>query len=171
MVLVENGDYCQVVKVGMRTTKLYNAFDHDLIIIPNSKIANEKVINLTEPDNTIEIRVVVSVAYDAGIEKTKKTMLEVAISNSDIINDEDRQTFVRLQEFSDSAVILKMYTWGNHLDNQWRLGSEIRENILTRFKEEDIVIPYLQRVVHHPAHVPHDDGGYIIPYLQRAVHH
>lgn len=148
LVLMENGDYCRVEHVGMRSTKLYNTFDHDMIIVPNSKIANEKVINLTEPDNQMKVRVSIGVAYDSDIEKVKQIMLDVANANPDVLKDEGRTPYIRLKDFADSAVMLKVYTWVNHLDNQWRVGSELREQIFKRFKEEGIEIPFPQRVIH-----------------------
>ncbi|MCK4266947.1 MAG: mechanosensitive ion channel family protein, partial [Thermoplasmata archaeon] len=148
LVLMENGDYCRVEHIGMRSTKLYNTFDHDVIILPNSKIANEKVINLTEPDNMMKVKVTVGVAYGTDIDRAKEIMLEAANAHPDILQDEGRAPFARMVEFGDSALDLKLYTWVNHLDNQWRVGSELREAILHRFEDEGIEIPFPQHVVH-----------------------
>jgi small-conductance mechanosensitive channel len=148
LVLMENGDYCRVEQIGMRSTKLYNTFDHDVIILPNSKIANEKVINLTEPDNQMKVRVAIGVAYDTDLEKAKKIMLDVANTHPDVLQDEGRQPFARTVEFGDSAITLKIYTWVNDLDNQWRVASEIREAIFKRFNATGIEIPFPQRVLH-----------------------
>ncbi|MCK4757201.1 MAG: mechanosensitive ion channel family protein [Thermoplasmata archaeon] len=148
LVLMENGDYCRVEKIGMRSTKLYNTFDHDVIILPNSKIANEKVINLTEPDNKMKVKVTIGVDYNTDIQKAKQIMLDVANKHTDVINTEDRDPFVRLVDFGDSSINLKLYTWVYHLDDQWRVGGEIREEIFELFKKEGIDIPFPQRVVH-----------------------
>jgi small-conductance mechanosensitive channel len=148
LVLMENGDYCRVEKIGMRSTKLYNTFDHDVIILPNSKIANEKVINLTEPDNQMKVRVAVGVDYKTDIQKAKQIMLDIANEHPDVLKDEGRKPFVRTIEFGDSAITLKTYTWVNDLDNQWRVASEMREEIFRRFNEEGIEIPFPQRVLH-----------------------
>ena len=148
LVLMGNGDYCRVEKIGMRSTKLYNTFDHDVIILPNSKIANEKVINLTEPDNKMKVKVTIGVDYDTDIQKAKKIMLDVANKHTDVINAEDRDPFVRLVDFGDSSINLKLYTWVYHLDDQWRVGGEMREEIFELFKKEGIDIPFPQRVVH-----------------------
>ncbi len=148
LVLMENGDYCRVEKIGMRSTKLYNTFDHDMIILPNSKIANEKVINLTEPDNKMKVKVTIGIDYKADIHKAKAIMLEVATAHKDVMQEEGSAPFVRLVEFGDSAINLKLYTWVFHLDDQWRVGGEMREEIFRRYCEEGIDIPFPQRVVH-----------------------
>ncbi len=148
LVLMENGDYCRVEQIGMRSTKLYNTFDHDMIILPNSKIANEKVINLTEPDNKMKVKITVGVAYDTDIKQAKGIMLDVALNHPDVIQDEGQSPFVRLVDFGDSSLGLKVYTWVHHLDDQWRVGAEIREAILEKFNEANIEIPFPQHVVH-----------------------
>ncbi len=148
LVLMENGDYCRVENIGMRSTKLYNTFDHDMIILPNSKIANEKVINLTEPDNKMKVKVTIGIDYKADIHKAKAIMLEVATAHKDVMQEEGSAPFVRLVEFGDSAINLKLYTWVFHLDDQWRVGGEMREEIFRRYCEEGIDIPFPQRVVH-----------------------
>ncbi len=148
LVLMENGDYCRVEQIGMRSTKLYNTFDHDMIILPNSKIANEKVINLTEPDNKMKVKITVGVAYDTDIQQAKSIMLDVATNHPDVIVEENKAPFARLVDFGDSALGLKLYTWVNHLDDQWRVGAEMRESILEKFNTAGIEIPFPQRVVH-----------------------
>jgi len=148
LVLMENGDYCRVEQIGMRSTKLYNTFDHDMIILPNSKIANEKVINLTEPDNKMKVKVTVGVAYGTDVQQAKDIMLDVAVKHPDVIQEEGQAPFVRLVELGDSALGLKVYTWVHHLDNQWRVGAEMREAILARFNAANIEIPFPQHVVH-----------------------
>jgi len=148
LVLMENGDYCRVEHIGMRSTKLYNTFDHDVIILPNSKIANEKVINLTEPDNKMKINVVMGVGYDTDINQAKEIMLTIAQKHEGVMQEEGRAPFVRTVEFADSAIMIKLYAWVYHLDDQWRVAAELREAMFHKFKQVGIEIPFPQRVVH-----------------------
>ncbi len=159
LVLMENGDYCRVEHIGMRSTKLYNTFDHDMIIVPNNKIANEKVINLTAPDQRMKVRVVIGVDYNTDINRAKEIMYDVAANTPGIIMEEGYRPIVRLSEFQDSAILLRMFTWVSHLSEQWKVGSEIREGILKRFREEGIVIPFPQRTVHFPEREARPEEG------------
>ena len=148
LVLMENGDYCRVEQIGMRSTKLYNTFDHDMIILPNSKIANEKVINLTEPDNKMKIKVIMGVAYDTDLAKAKEIMLTTSQSHPDVMQEEGHSPFVRVVEFGDSSINIRLYAWVHHLDDQWRVASELKENIFHTFNKVGIEIPFPQHVVH-----------------------
>ena len=134
--------------LSLGNVKVFSPPDHDVIILPNSKIANEKVINLTEPDNKMKVKVTIGVDYNTDIQQAKKIMLDVANKHNDVINTEDRDPFVRLVDFGDSSINLKLYTWVYHLDDQWRVGGEMREEIFEAFKKEGIDIPFPQRVVH-----------------------
>jgi MscS family membrane protein len=148
LILMDGGDYCRVEHIGMRSTKLYNTFDHDMIIVPNNKIANEKVTNLTLPDTQMKVQVEIGVDYKSDIKKAKQIMLDAANNNSGVIKDEDKKPFVRLTEFEESAIKLKLFAWVYELDSQWRVGGELREEILTQFRAEGIDIPFPQRVLH-----------------------
>ncbi|MDO9538191.1 MAG: mechanosensitive ion channel, partial [Thermoplasmata archaeon] len=117
-------------------------------IVPNNKIANEKVINLTQPDQRMKVKISIGVDYKTNIIRAKEIMLEVANSNPGVITDDEHKPFVRLVDFQDSAVLLKLFTWVHHLDDQWRVASELREEIFNRFKAEGIEIPFPQTVVH-----------------------
>lgn len=148
MVLMDNGDYCRVEHIGMRSTKLYNTFDHDMIVIPNNKIANEKVTNLTAPDQRMKFKLSITVDYKTDIPKAKQIMLDVAIATPGVITEEKFGPVVRLSDFEDSAIVLKMFGWVHKLDEQWRVAADIREGILIRFRAEGIEIPFPQRVLH-----------------------
>jgi MscS family membrane protein len=148
LVLMENGDYCRVEHIGMRSTKLYNTFDHDVIILPNSKIANEKVINLTEPDNKMKIQVIMGVDYSTDINQAKDIMLTIAKTHKGVMQEEGHSPFVRVVEFADSAIMIKLYAWVYHLTDQWKVASELREEMFYTFKKVGIEIPFPQRVVH-----------------------
>lgn len=163
LVLMDNGDYCRVEHIGMRSTKLYNTFDHDMIIIPNNKIANEKVVNLTAPDQRMKVRISINVDYNTDIQKAKNIMLEVAKATPGIINKEGCVPVVRLLEFGDSAILLKMFAWVEDLDEQWKVAGDVREGILKRFHQEGITIPFPQRAVHFPDSDGRNKAGNLKP--------
>jgi MscS family membrane protein len=148
LILMDGGDYCRVEHIGMRSTKLYNTFDHDMIIVPNNKIANEKVTNLTLPDIQMKVQVEIGIDYKSDIKKAKQIMLDAANKNPGVIHDEDKKPLVRLTEFEESAIKLKLFAWVFELDSQWRVGGELREEIITQFRAEGIEIPFPQRVIH-----------------------
>ncbi|MFH0815494.1 MAG: mechanosensitive ion channel family protein [Methanobacteriota archaeon] len=143
-----DGTYCKVIHVGMRTTKLYRSVSKDIIILPNSDIANKPIINLTQPDRLIGANVKVGVAYDSDMEKVKKIMFEIVNAHPDISHAEEFAPLFRLSEFADSSVNVTMFFSVKDLSNMWRVQSEVREEIFKRFAAEGVEIPFPQRVVH-----------------------
>ncbi len=147
--ILVDGDYCRVEKIGLRSTWLYNTFDHDIVIFPNRILANSKVINLTEPDQKFKVRVAVGVAYGTDVNKVQEIMLEAIEAQPGVIVDmPNRQAFVRFQEFGDSSLNFKVTAWIHDIFDQWKIAHNTRLHIERRFNEEGIEIPFPQRVVH-----------------------
>jgi MscS family membrane protein len=147
-ILMQNGDYCKVDRIGMRSTKLYNTFTHSVVILPNNRIANEMVTNLAEPDVRKKINIIVNVAYGADMDKAKKIILDTVNAHPDILKDTDKKPLLRLSELGEYAIKFTIFAWVNNMDNQWRTASEIREQILRKFKAEGMEVPYPHRVVY-----------------------
>jgi small-conductance mechanosensitive channel len=144
-----DGDYCRVEKIGLRTTWLYNRFDHDIIIFPNNEMAGSKIVNLTEPDNRFKVKAAVGVAYGSDLDQVQKIMIESMSKQPGVIlDDPDRKPFVRFQEFGDSSLNFKVTAWIHDIFDQWKIAHNTRLEINKRFEEEGIEIPFPQRVVH-----------------------
>ncbi len=144
-----DGDYCRVEKIGLRTTWLYNRFDHDIIIFPNNEMAGSKIVNLTEPDNRFKVKAAVGVAYGSDLDQVQKIMIESMSKQPGVIlDDPNRAPFVRFQEFGDSSLNFKVTAWIHDIFDQWKIAHNTRLEINRRFEEEGIEIPFPQRVVH-----------------------
>ena len=147
--ILVDGDYCRVEKIGLRSSWLYNRFDHDIVIFPNRILANSMIVNLTEPDQKFKVRVGVGVAYGSDLDKVQEIMLEAIEKQPGVITDDpDRKAFVRFQEFGDSSLDFKATGWIHDIFDQWKIAHDARLFIEKRFAEEGIEIPFPQRVIH-----------------------
>ncbi len=148
-IILENEETVYRVRdVGLRSTKLYDIFAHTVIFIPNSIIANHKIINLSRPDRQIKIRINVGVSYKSDVEKVKSTLLNVAMSNPHVLKDDMRRPQVIFREFGESSLNFILYVWIDRLTDQWVVASRLREDILNAFRKEGIEIPYPQVDIH-----------------------
>ncbi len=142
-------DTYQVKKIGMRTTTMYDLFKHIDVVIPNNKLANEKLINLTEPDRRIKDSCEVGVAYGSDPKKVQDILLDIAMKHPDIITDDnERLPFTRFLEFGDSSLNFRVGFWVRDLDNRFKVKSDINQEIYNRFAKESINIPFPQRDLH-----------------------
>lgn len=144
-----DGDTFLVRKIGMRTTQLYDIFKHVDVVMPNNKLANEKLINITEPDRRIKDSCTIGVAYGSDPQKVQDILMDIVMNHSDIITDDpERKPFTRFYEFGDSSLNFRVGFWVRDLDDRYRVISEVNQEIYYRFAKEGIEIPFPQRDLH-----------------------
>lgn len=146
LILYED-DVCEVRRIGMRSTTLYNTFLSENFIIPNNEMASRKITNIMKPDLRYKVKVEVGVAYGSDISLVKKLIMESALEEPHVLKDQEHYPWVRFVEFADSALVFKLFMWVDDLNNQWLVASNVRENIDLKFKENDVEIPFPQRTL------------------------
>lgn len=146
LILLE-GDVCEVRRIGMRSTTLYNTFLSENFIIPNNEMASKKITNIVKPDLRYKVKVDVGVAYGSDISLVKNLIMESALEEPHVLKDQEHYPWVRFTEFADSALVFKLFMWVDDLNNQWLVASNVRENIDRRFRENNVEIPFPQRTV------------------------
>jgi len=144
---LESGEYCRVEEVGMRSTKLYNIREHEMIVLPNNSIANQKIKNLAEPDRKKRILVNVGVAYGSDIERVKEILYDVIEDQEHVVKEEGLEPVVRFTEFADSSLEFNLRFWIDDYLEQWNVASNIRDRIDQEFRDAEVTIPFPQRTV------------------------
>lgn len=135
----------KVVSVGARST-VVKTNDNVTIIIPNSKLITEDVINLSYDNRNprIRLRVPVGVSYNSDVNLVKQLLLEVAAENEDVL--EDPKASVRLLEFGDNSLNFELWVWSKaKLHRKTVLLSDLNFAIWDKFKASNIEIPFPQR--------------------------
>jgi len=147
LIVLESGDICRVERIGMRSTKLYRLFEHTIMVVPNNKLANERIVNVVQPDMRYKIVVKVGVAYGTNVDQVSRILKDVALRNPHVLRDDDKAPVVRFTAFGDSSLEFALAVWIDDVYNQWAVASELREAILKEFTAARIEIPFPQRVV------------------------
>jgi small-conductance mechanosensitive channel len=148
LIVIGTGEVCRVAWVGLRSTKLYHVSSHQMITLPNNMLAEEKVVNITQPDERFRTKVEIGVAYGTDLDHVKKTLFEIVNSHPEVMKAEDTPLRFRVLAFADSSINVKVIFWVNKVESKWRVESELKELIDKRFKEENIEMPFPQRVVY-----------------------
>jgi len=144
---LDNGDICEVRRIGMRATTLYNTFTHELLMVPNNEIANKKIVNMVLPDRKLKIAVGIGVGYGSDADQVIRIMYEAASSLPEVVEDDTHRTAVRFSEFADSSINFTAFIWVKDLDMQFKVASDYRTELLKRFNAAKIEIPFPQSVV------------------------
>lgn len=147
-ILRSDGDVYEVKHVGMRSTRLYNVFKHQIVSIPNNALANNEIINIMKPDRRIKVNVGVGIAYNADIKKAKEILLDVARSHPHVLKDEGLAPSVSVVDLADSSINLKVFVWVDDLDNRFAVMADIRQETVKRYNEAGIEIPFPQMDIH-----------------------
>ena len=136
----------KVESVGLRTTSVRTR-DDILVIMPNHKMTNETVVNLTHSEETTRFSVKVAVAYGTDTAAVKDILLQIAADHPESDPMHDPQ--VILKDFGENALIFELFFYTRNLFFVEKIKSEIRFEIDRRFRESAITIPFPQRTVWH----------------------
>lgn len=133
-----------VRQIGLRTS-LVETRDNVTVIVPNSMLITEKVINWSHFDDKARYKLQVGVAYNSDPQLVKQLLLE-AVSNHDTVLAQP-EPIVRLVNFGESSLDFEALFWTKDLLEIENIRSDIRFEVERLFRENNIVIPYPQRDV------------------------
>jgi len=147
-ITLTSGEVCRVERIGIRSTRLYDTLANNLIVLPNNKLVNDKLVNLTEPTNETIHEVVVGVAYGTDVSKVEKLMMDIAMNNKDVLRGAGKEPVVRFNSFGESSLEFKLYFWVGDFTAKYRVAHELRKEIDRKFSTSGIEIPFPQRTIY-----------------------
>lgn len=139
-----SGEFGDVYEIGMRSTKILD-FDNNLVIIPNSELVKSRIQNITYPDYVSRVFVDVDVAYNSNIDFVKNILIEIAKNHPLTLQEFEPAVF--LMGFTTNGVSLRLISRTADYRNVFQIQSDFREEILKKFAEHKIEIPYQQIVI------------------------
>jgi small-conductance mechanosensitive channel len=147
---MEGGQVCTVRKVGLRSSHLYNAVAHEMLIVPNNLLATKPVTNLMRPDRRHRLWLKVNAAYRSDPDQVRRLLTEAALAHPLVLREPGNEPQVRLTGFGDSALEFVLVVWLADHQQRNAASSDLRIGILRRFSEAGIDIPFPHRVVVQP---------------------
>jgi small-conductance mechanosensitive channel len=135
-----------VVAIRARATTVVTN-DNIAIIVPNSTLTSQNVVNWSYTDAKVRFKIPVGVAYGSDVRLVERLLLEVARENPNVL--ETPGPAVRFMEFGDSALRFELRAWTTTLvHRKGELFSALNYAINDKFVEHGVVVPFPQRVVH-----------------------
>jgi small conductance mechanosensitive channel len=130
-----------VTDISLRTTKL-KTYDRNEIIIPNSALLKQNIINLTGGKKETVASTVSYIDYIFDIEKAKKAIESVLRGHPNVVLDEKRRREIRFVVRSKEwTTEIESLFWINDPENQEFIKSKITELIKKKLGEEKILPP------------------------------
>ena len=144
-VLEIDGDIVIIQKIGLRTSKGLNR-DDIIVIIPNSLITTNKVINWSHQSKKTRFRINVGVAYGSDVDLVMKILQDSALEHPDI--SDKNLIEARLVDFGNSSLDFQVLFFSDNVFRIERVKSDIRKIINRKFIENNITIPFPQLDLH-----------------------
>ncbi len=147
---LDSGEEGFVSDIGWRTTRI-RQLANNIIIIPNSKLAQSNITNYFMPEKRMSLLISIGVSYDCDPEHVEKILVEEATEAAGAIPGllADPAPFVRfIPGFGDSSLDFTLICQVSEFVDQYLAQHELRKRIFKRFKKEGIEIPFPQRTVH-----------------------
>lgn len=151
---VTNGQKGMIEEITLRHT-IIRDYENRRIIIPNSIISEETLINSSIKDETIRKHVLFSISYDSDIDKAMAIIADEAAKHPLFLDQRSSEeieagvspVLIRVVALGDFSVDLRAYVWTNGNDNAFALHCDLLKTVKQRFDREGIEIPFPYRTV------------------------
>src|SRR5215510_9446063 len=132
-------DEGDVKSINLRTT-VVTTNDQIAIIVPNSKLVGQRVINWSYGDPRARIAIPIGVADDSDIQLVTNTLIDAAEGVDNVLSDPPPR--VQFLKFGDYSLDFRLLVWTNQPRHHVQLRSDINFRIAKLFRERSIRIPY-----------------------------
>lgn len=129
----------EVMAIGPRSTRI-RTNDNVTVIIPNSKLVSENVVNWSYKNDTVRVRVPVTVDTDSDAELVTRLLIDAANENEDVATDPPPS--VGFIKFDEDGLHFELRVWSRaRFHRPGALRSELNYAILANLRENNVVIP------------------------------
>ena len=142
-----NGD---VEDITLRHTVIRD-FENKRIVIPNTVISNEIIVNSTIIDEKVCMFLEFGISLESNIQKAQDIIQEEAMKSRYCIDNRTEEekgkgehaVMVRVMGFSELATQLRGYAWARNPNDGFEMKCELNKSIKERFDREgiDMAVP------------------------------
>ena len=134
-------DEGDVQSINLRTTVVATN-DRISIIVPNSKLISQRLINWSYGDPRARIAIPVGVAYNSDIDLVTRTLIKATEDVDNVLRDPAPK--VQFLKFGDWSLDFRLLVWTNRPRIHTQIRSDINYRIERLFREAKIEIPFPQ---------------------------
>ena len=143
-----------VEEITLRHTVIRD-YENRRIIIPNSLISDEIIVNSSIADEKIRKHIEFGISYDSSIDKAIAIIKDEAEKHPYFVDTRSKKetkdgvpaVIVRVIGHLDFAINLKAYVWTKNNDNAFVLKCDLLKSVKERFDKEGIEIPFPYRTI------------------------
>ena len=138
------GSLGKVDQITWRSTRIITR-DKTAVVLPNSKLAEVKIVNLSRPETTIRIRIKVRVHYRSPPLKCIEVMEEAVRHCPGVVDTPP--PWARIAEYGDSTINWDIFFWINDASRMERVRTACAERMWYALARAGIEMAYPNRNV------------------------
>jgi small-conductance mechanosensitive channel len=142
-----------VKRIGVRSSNI-STFDGAEVVVPNSNLISNDLINWTLSSNLKRIEILIGVAYGTNPNEVLKILKDVVHEAENVLKQPEPQ--ILFSDFGDSSLNFRVRFWVP-FERGLQAKSDISIAIYNAFEEKKIEIPFPQRDIHIKS-VPPESG-------------
>lgn len=131
--------------IGFRSSVVSN-WDGADVVMPNGDLLNSHLINWSLGGNRKRMSIMIGIAYDSDLEKCRQIL--IGILDGDQRINKNPGPVVQFEQFSNSAIDLRIYFWTKHIADIAATRSDLIVAIVEAFKTNGIAIPFPQQDIY-----------------------
>ncbi|MBC8479552.1 MAG: mechanosensitive ion channel family protein, partial [FCB group bacterium] len=153
---LKTGDFLQlsdgqkgyITDITLRNTTLLSR-DNNTIVVPNSVLAVEIVLNHNIPHSIIRVKIDCGVAYNSNLDLVENIVREIASEVMTTVEGgvPDFEPNFRFHTFNDFSIDFTVIMRATDYPAQWVVRNEFIKRLKKRFDAEGVVIPFPIRTV------------------------
>lgn len=144
--IAAQGHEGEVLEIRIFNT-IMKTLDHKIVVIPNSPLATDVLVNYTPADKR-RVDLAVGFSYNDNIDQARQVVEQVIQQDKRIIKEgAPEPNLIAVESLGDSSVNFTVRVWVNNA-NYWPVYFALTEKIKKAFDENGISIPFPQRDVH-----------------------
>ena len=148
-----------VVEISTRTTRILTR-DNRLLVVPNSDIANSRLLNYTYPDPMLRYELDIGVQYDTDVAGIRQ-VIKAAVGAVDGVLSA-KPVDALFIEFGDRGMIYRVRWWVDTYTDPYPVFDKVNEAMYAALGREGIKVSFTTANIIHVT--PRDDG-----YLQAQI--
>ncbi len=144
--ILELDTWGDVRDVGLRSTRIRTR-DNRMVVIPNSVIGTNLIVNHSIPSTLYRVETHVGVAYGTNIDRAREVMIE-AVRRQDWVM-KDRRIEALFVEWGDFAMIFRVRCWIEHYVETRRIVDKLNSCLYEALNEAGIDLPFPTYTLYH----------------------
>jgi small-conductance mechanosensitive channel len=133
------GTWGDVTDIGLRTTNI-RTLDNRMVIVPNSTISANEIINYTFPDPCYRIQTHVGIGYGTPITTVRSLITETVYQIDGVLDD--KPVDVLYHEMGDSAMIFRVRWWIDSYVDTRRVIDQVHTALQEALEAAEIDMPF-----------------------------